>query len=184
MTGRSFEILLSKRNDQLWESDALALPKVRLLSVADVGGRSLPYTLKDDATVSTNSRASSLVGRVELPEDLVAQSVLDQAKIDLDRQRLEVEERGARRTLLVGLATALVSAVATIVVAAISHIGATAPVAPKAYQDLVECRESLNVLVTLSQSAQQTLPNLREAISRSVESCRERLNTAIVASPH
>jgi hypothetical protein len=182
MTNRAFDIVLLKRPDDTWGSDALALPKARLLSVTEATGQPLSYSLKEDATVAVNSAASSLVGRLELPEELVAQSALDQAKLTLDREKLEIEERAGRRTLWAALATAILSSLATVVVAFITHLGASTPSAPKAYQDLVECREDLTRLASLAQLEQQTLPKLREAVSHSVGSCRERLNTAISAS--
>ena len=182
MSTRSFEVVLSRNLDRTWTSAALSLPKAHLAAVSEVGGAPVSYRLEDERLVAVGSDASALIARIELPEELVAQSAFDRQKNDLERDKLTVEERAGRRTFWAGIYGAAIAATATITVAVLSQCTGSKP-APKAYWELVECREELNRLNSLSQSEKQTVPQLRTAISRSIDGCRGRLDAAIATSP-
>jgi hypothetical protein len=184
VTVRTFDAVLRKKSDGGWTSEALTLPKARVAAVLSAKGDSLPFDPKQ-GTISVAKGAAPLYARIELPAELIEASTLDQAKVALERDKLAVEERAGRRTLLVSVVTAIVSAAAALGVALITNLGGSPsphPIAPTAYKDLVDCRESLNTLASLANLNQQSLQSLKEAVGRHVEACRDRLSTAIAAS--
>ena len=183
MTVRTLDVTLRKRSETAWASDALQLPVARVVSVFDAHGANIPFEIHDGTIVADECNAASLFARIELSEDLVAASALEQMKLDLERQKVASSERLARRTLLVSVATALVSAAAAIAVAVITnHSGKPDQPQPASYRDLDECREGLNNLKTLSALDQQTLSDLRTAVRRQADDCIARLKAAMSAS--
>ena len=120
--------------------------------------------------------------RIELQEDLAAASTLEESKLDLEREKVASSERLSRRTLVVSVITAVLSAGATIAVAAIANLGKADKPQTAAYRDLNECRDGLDNLKTLSALDQQTLPDLRAAVRRQVDACIDRLRAAMSAS--
>lgn len=186
MSARTLDVVLKDRGDSIWVSDALKLPQAHVASIVDGAGKPVAFDMRG-STVTLKNQVAPIIARIELPEALVEVSALDRAKVELDREKLAVEERGGRRTLWVSLATAVVSAAATIGVALVTNLGGSsapkAAPAPTAYRDLVDCRESLNVLGSLTNLDPQTLQNLKEAIRRHVDTCKDRLDIAIAASP-
>lgn len=186
MTILTFDVMLKKQSGQAWTTDALALPKARLESVQSADGDAVEFDRQADKIIMSKPGSGKLVGTIELPEDLVAASLIEKTKLDFEREKLAGEERAGRRTLWISLTTAIVSALATVAVAFIAQSGSSKPSSQpsvsQAFKDLVECRESLNRLATLAHLDQQTLTNLQEAVGRSVADCSDRLDRAIGAA--
>ena len=184
MTARTLDAVLRQRSETVWATEALELPLARVVAVSDSRGANVPFEVHDGTIVIEKRNATSLFARIELSEGLVPASALEQAKLDLEREKVASGERLGRRTLLVSVVTALVSAGAAIAVAAIAnHSGKADKPQPASYRDLDECREGLNNLKTLATLDHQTLPDLRSAVRRQVDLCSDRLRAAMAASP-
>lgn len=182
MTARRLDAVLQREPDGSWTSEALALPSTRIVAVLDQGGTPVQFDIHD-GRISTDGEHVSLVARVELQAVFVAAADLERSKLALEREKVESSDRLGRRTLIVTLVTALVSAGAAVVVATIPKLGGEKEKAPvAAYRDLNECRDGLNNLKTLSGLDQQTLGDLRLAVQRQVDDCMVRLRTAMAAS--
>ncbi len=151
VTVRTLDAVLRNRSEGAWATPALELPAARVVAVLDSRGTSIPFEIHDGTVVVDKRSSASLLARIELPEDLVTASALEQLKLNLERAKVESAERLSRRTLLVSVATAVVSAGATIGVAAISNFSSKPDKPqPASYRDLDECREGLNQLKTLA----------------------------------
>ena len=181
MTVPYIDALLVRQADKSFRSEAVKLPSSRLGDVFRLTGERLDFR-EADGGVLAECDDERIVGRVELKDSLVAASEVQKAKDLVERERIVSEERAGRRTFWVSVTTAVISAVATIGVALIAHIGGGGTSGAKTYKDLVECRESLNRLGTLAGNQQQTLNSLRDAVGRSIDSCSERLEAAIHGS--
>jgi hypothetical protein len=183
VTLRTIDAVLRRQSAGVWATEALDLPMARVIAVLDAQGASVPFQIHDGTIVVTKRALASLTARIELSEDLVTASALEQMKLDLEREKLASGERSTRRTLVVSVATAVVTAIATIAVAYITNIAGEAhKPQPAAYRELNECREGLDNLKTLANLDQQTLPDLRTAVRRQVDDCSDRLRAAMSAS--
>jgi hypothetical protein len=183
MTARTLNAVLHFESDGSWTSEALTLPSARIAAVLDQSGTAVPFEVRN-GKISTEKRHTSLVARIELEAEFVAASDLEQSKLALEREKVASSDRLGRRTLIVTVVTALVSAGATIAVATIANPGGEKGKTPAAaYRDLNECRDGLNNLKTLAGLDQQTLTDLRMAVRRQVDDCVERLRSAMAASP-
>jgi hypothetical protein len=184
MTTQTIDVVLRRRGDGNWESDALALPNARVVEVVD-RDRKLSFEIHGGhVEVEKAPAVTTLVARIELGEELVSASALERSKLDLEREKIASGERLARRTLIVSILTALLAAGATIEVGWMTNFGPKSEKPPpSAYKDLNECREALVNLKTLSNLDQQTLPNLRAAVRSQADACIGRLQAAMSASP-
>jgi hypothetical protein len=145
--------------------------------------RKLTFEVRSGAIIVKKASTTSLIARIELQEDLVTASALEQSKLDLEREKVASGEQLSRRTLIVSVIAAVLSAGAAIGVAAITNLGGKADKPqPAAYRDLNECRDGLDNLKTLSGLDRQTLPDLRAAVRRQADACIDRLRSAISAS--
>jgi hypothetical protein len=184
MTVRTFDAVLRKRSEKVWASEALHLPKARVVSVLDDRGSNVPFETENDSIVVDKHNVTSLSARIELLEDLVAESAVEQMKLSLEREKVASADRLGRRTLWVSVVTAILSAAAALGGATIASHSTKADKPQLAtYRDLDECREGLNNLKTLAALDQQTLPDLRAAVRRQVDACSDRLKAAMSASP-
>ena len=177
----SIDVLLERKTENSFRSEALRLPASRLGDAFRLTGERLDFQ-EADGVVIAKCADDRLVGRVELTEPLVSASEVQRVKDSVEREKIASEERAARRTVWVSVASAVISAAAAIGVALIAHLNAAAPSTAKTYKDLVESRESLNRLETLAGNQGQTLVSLREAVDRSIDVCKDRLEAAISGS--
>jgi hypothetical protein len=176
------DVVLRKRADGNWETEALSLPTARLVAVFDKQNK-LSFEVRSGAVVVKEGNTTSPVARIELQKDLIAASALEQSKLDLEREKIASSELLARRTLFVSVVTAVLSAGATIAVATIANLGGKGEKPqPVVYRELNECRDGLDNLKTLSALDQQTQPDLRAAVRRQADTCIERLRAAMAAS--
>lgn len=183
MTRKTFDIVLRKRSETIWTTDALGLPTARILEVNDQRDVSVPFERVDGGLKIGKRAAGPLVGRLEVIEELTTLSALETMKLDLEREKVASEERHAKRTLLVSIVTAVISAGAAIGVAAIANPSKPDRPVGASYKDINECREELNRLTTLAALDQQTLDTLRIAVRSHIDRCKERLKSAMDASP-
>ena len=185
MTGLSFDVALTKTGDDVWTTNALSLPNAHLASVYSARTAAIKHQVEGHNIRVGNAAATHLMGRLVLPDALVAASTLEEAKVQLEREKVQLEDRANKRTVWVSVATAIIAATATIGVALIASPGGkpTPPsTAPNAFRDLVECRQSLNRLTSLAPNGQQTLTTIREAITLHATVCDDRLAAAIAAA--
>ena len=183
MTTRMLDVVLHCESDGSWTSEALPLPGAQIAAVLDLRNTAVPFEVRN-GKIFTEKRHTSLVARVELHAEFVAASDLERSKLALEREKVASSDRLGRRTLIVTVVTALVSAGATIAVATIANPGGEKGKTPvAAYRDLNECRDGLDNLKTLAGLDQQTLADLRVAVRRQVDDCMERLRVAMAASP-
>ncbi|MGH2343540.1 hypothetical protein ACRC7T_18940 [Segnochrobactraceae bacterium EtOH-i3] len=183
---RVFDVAAQRRPDGRWSTDALSLPSARLLSVRDETGTSLPFHSLDGQIDIGLSTPSSLTGRIEVSDDLVRSSVIDEAKLKFEADKAASLERQTRLTLVTNVITAVISAAAALGVAALAGGRSAQPSPsgpPHIYRDLAECRDGLNSLKTLALLDQQTLPDLRTAVGGRVNDCLPRLSAAMAATP-
>lgn len=76
-----------------WLSPALRLPGAKLTGVTDGAGAHVAgATLKDGAILSSVSGEMLTAATLEVPGDLTLQSTLDQAKFELEREKVALEE--------------------------------------------------------------------------------------------
>ena len=179
MTMRTLDAVLRKRLDGNWETEALGLPGARVMAVLD-GKRTLVFEVRNDMILTNAANVAFPVARIELHDDLVSSAALEQSKLDLEREKIASGERLSRRTLVVSVLTAAVTAGATIAVAAFTTGGTKLQAA--VFRDLNQCRNGLVDLKTLATLDRQTLPNVRAAALRHADACIERLDPAIAAS--
>lgn len=159
-----------------WTSPAFRLPGAKLNAVHDAGGRArTDATLEGGLLVIAPDSPSPVMATVEVPSDLMLPSALEQAKLDLEREKLALEEANHRRTWQWSIASALLTGAVSIAVAYMGKsdsgksIANTGPTA-----DAVEtCRNSLKRLPLLAATNDQTVTSLAEAIRRHEADCDE-----------
>jgi hypothetical protein len=105
-------------------------------------------------------------------------SALEQAKLEFERERVAIEERGRKRTFVWTVVSGILTAAVTISVAWIGAIGGKDDgerpgVTAVAEQRLVACRDSLSRLISLSELESQTLQALAAAVARHKQACDE-----------
>jgi hypothetical protein len=184
MSLRTFDVVLRKNEEGRWTTDAMQLPDARVQAVLDGKGASVPFQVADRGIALDKRSSTTFLARIELPSELVTSAALEQAKLDVERDKVVSAERSGRRTVYVSVITAVVSAAATIAVAAITN-GVGKPDKPQVsnVRDISECREGLINLKTLAALEQQTLPDLRTAVRHQVDDCTDRLKSALAAAP-
>jgi hypothetical protein len=166
-----------------WRSCALDMPGAEVIDVSDDTGAQTPFErLGNVLNVRPDVRLAR--ARLRLRTDLIPASALSDAKVNFDQQKLASDERAGRRTLWISLASAIISAAATMSVALIARPGQsnTAAALPTLHQ-LLSCQESLDRLRTLSALSTQTLGDLRAAVQHHDDACRDALKAAVDSSP-
>ena len=159
-----------------WLSPALKLPGVKLAGISDdTGSVVVGATLVDGTVLAPPGEMMPAVATLEVPGDLTLQSTLDQAKFDLEREKVALEESNRRRTWQWSIGSAVLTAAVTLSVAYMNKAdpGKT-PSGSGPSSDAIEtCRASLNRLPLLAASSGQSLPSLAEAIRRHQADCDE-----------
>jgi len=160
-----------------WVSDALKLPGAQLVKVNDSSGIPLRgYDLSDGAVTGSGQSPEGCVATLEVPANLVPHSALEQARFDLERDKLLLEEANRKRTWLWSISSAVLTAAVTLAVALMSRSGpAASPISfsgPTA-EAIEACRASLRRLPLLARSSGQTVVALSEAVGRHEAECDE-----------
>jgi hypothetical protein len=159
-----------------WLSPALQLPGAKLLGIAGDAGHSVTgATLTDGAILAPSGEEPLTVATLEVPGDLTLQSVLEQAKLDLEHEKIALEEANRRRTWQWSIGSAVLTAVVTLTVAYMNKPDPARPIVGTApSSDSVEaCRASLQRLPLLAATNNQTVASLAEAIRRHQADCDE-----------
>lgn len=160
-----------------WVSDALKLPGAKLAKVSDSAGMPLRgYELSDGAVIGTGFQPDSCVAVVEVPSDLMPHSAIEKAKLDLEREKLVLEEANRKRTWAWSIGSAVLTAAVTITVALVSKSESSASssrVTGPATGAIEDCRTSLRRLPLLARTSGQTVVALSEAINRHEVECDE-----------
>ncbi len=159
-----------------WTSPAFRLPGTKLTAVHDAGGRArTDAMLEGDLLAIASDSPSPVMATVEVPSDLMLPSALEHAKLDLEREKLALEEANRRRTWQWSIASALLAAAVSVAVAYMGQSDSGTSIAragPTA--DAVEtCRHSLKRLPLLAMANDQTVTSLAEAIRRHEADCDE-----------
>lgn len=132
-------------------------------------------TLKDGAILSSVSGEMLTAATLEVPGDLTLQSTLDQAKFELEREKVALEESNRTRTWQWSIGSAVLTAAVTLTVAYMNKADPGKPTAGTGpSSDAIEaCRVSLQRLPLLAAANNQTVASLSEAIRRHQADCDE-----------
>ena len=176
---RKFLIALEPVEGQAgrWYSGALGLPQARVMSVRTNLGELVHFAPDDQGIAIVGTTANQLEAHIEVASDLLSQE-------DIERQKLEYEERGRRNTFLWSIGSGLLTAAVTLGVAwvnkpAVQHGKQTS--APPSFADLDQCRDSLERLSTLASNEDQILEDIRKLVRSHDEACRDRLEAALAS---
>ena len=134
-----------------------------------------PASRADGAVIALVGGGKPAAATLEVPGDLTLQSTLDQAKFELEREKVALEESNRRRTWHWSIGSALLTAAVTLTVAYFNKADPSKPAASSGpAADAVEtCRSSLHRLPLLAASNNQTITSLAEAIRRHQADCDE-----------
>eukprot|EP00456_Euglypha_rotunda_P076228 TRINITY_DN7120_c0_g1_i3.p1 TRINITY_DN7120_c0_g1~~TRINITY_DN7120_c0_g1_i3.p1 ORF type:complete len:182 (-),score=38.44 TRINITY_DN7120_c0_g1_i3:403-948(-) len=178
---RLLSVLLVHQPSGIWASAALALPDAFAVAVKDVHGQAVSFVPVEGGLQLPSTSKTPLFADVQIPDKLITADSLDKARLDLDAEKLRIEERAGRRTLWFTLGGSVLSGIVSIVITMLTH-GGGSPGPTVSYKDLQTCKNSLDRLGTLSALPMQTVDDLRSAIQRHKDSCEERLNNALLAT--
>ena len=159
-----------------WLSPALKLLGAKLMAITDDAGTNVTgATVIDGAIHCDGSEATLTTATLEVPGDLTLQSTLDQAKLELERERIALEESNRRRTWQWSIGSAVLTAAVTLTVAYMNSAKSVRPtVVAGPSRDAIEtCRASLQRLPLLAGASNQTVTSLAEAIRRHQADCDE-----------
>jgi len=159
-----------------WISPAFELPGAKLTGFTDAAGSNFTgASLVDGAILLAADGGKLAAATLEVPGDLTLQSTLDQAKFELEREKIIIEESNRKRTLQWSVGSAVLAAAVTLTVAYINKSGLAKPAAVSGPSvDAVEaCRASLQRLPLLAASNGQSVTSLAEAIRRHQADCEE-----------
>ena len=159
-----------------WLSPAFKLPGAKLAGITDdAGGSVAGMTLVDGAILAPVGGGTLATATLEVPGDLTLQSTLDQAKFELERQKIALEESNRRRTWQWSIGSAVLAAAVTLSVAYINKADPAKPTTGTGpSSDAIEtCRGSLQRLPLLAAANNQSIASLAEAIRRHQADCDE-----------
>ena len=160
-----------------WRSGALALPQARVKSVRDIQGNLLSFAPAEDGIAIDSDAEGPLEARLEVAGSLLSRE-------DIERQKLEYEERGRRSTFLWSIGSGVLTAAVTLGIALVNRPSpprAEQVKAPLNFAELDQCRDSLERVATLANLQDQTLEDLRKLIRSHDEACRDRLEAALAS---
>lgn len=167
----------------VWRCCLLEIPGCEVLKLWDEAGEKVPFERVENA-VKVPANAKLARAQLSLPTELVPGSALSDAKLAFDQQKLAADERAGRRTVWFSLAAAIVAAAATVSVALIAKIGpSSTAAAPPTLRELLSCEESLDRLRTLAKLPTQSLRDLKTAVQRHDDACRDQLRAAVDSLP-